>query len=145
METIVTEIIVMTSIPPNDPSYYKSIDKIVAEEYPHENEAVFSARCFDMHRYYHYWITYQNDVREATNYAATCIHQLKATLEQSLPDGHARPYSDDVLETVAIIDSCIENIRSTVHQGNDFSDFESALRRELRQLNRDDELYRRSL
>ena len=145
MAATITEMIAMTSIPPNDPSYYKRIDEIVAEEYPHENEAVFNARCSNMHRYYRYWLAHQKDVREAVNYAATCIHQLKTTLDQSLPDGHARPYSDDVLEAVTVIDSCIETIRSTVHQNNDFSDFESALRQELRQLNRDDELYRRSL
>jgi hypothetical protein len=121
---------------PDNLAYRNKIFELVKSEFPDKSNGRICDIAEDMYEYYKAWVRCRKDVRDESDAAAMSIHQLKSSVKQPLFNCYTCLYPDDVMEKISIIDSCIEDIRSALYQNNDLTNFETELKRELRNIKR---------
>jgi hypothetical protein len=88
----------------------------------------------EMYKYYKMWVRRRKEIRDTSAVAAMEIRQLRWLVSQPLFNCYTCSYSDDVIEKLSVLDSCIEDVRAALYQNSDLDNFEMELKRELRKL-----------
>ena len=119
---------------PDDMEYRNKIHAMVIDMFPGKpNERVCDIT-EEMYKYYKMWVRRRKEIRDTSAVAAMEIRQLRWLVSQPLFNCYTCSYSDDVIEKLSVLDSCIEDVRAALYQNNDLDNFEMELKRELRKL-----------